>query len=318
MAQPTLTTQQLVNYYANLLILQYLQKPNAYASIQTQVTPIILPQVSIQQITFSGVAASGHFTLSYGTLTTGTLNWNSTATNIQTALRLLSGLSTITVTGSIASESLIVTFTGVAGVATQLVFATNSLLTAGAVSVVPTILETDVTLPIAVQNAFNVTGTSPAVGVQLDVIGKYAGVSRSGFGSQGQAITLDDADFTTLIQLATVTNSAGSSLATIQALINQFFPGEILTFDYKNMRMSYLVNSSIGSQDLIQLVITNNLLPKPMGVQLSVTVYKPIINSFFGFRTYDLPQLNAKPFNTYDSYITSWTWLSYTDGVGIS
>lgn len=210
-----MTTQQLINYYAGLLILQYLQKPKAYATIQTLVSPVIMSQ-----------------------------------------------------------------------------------------------------LPLAVQNAFNLNGTSPAVGPQLDVLGKYAGVSRQGIGFLGNYIVLDDSDFLTLIQFAVIKNSAGSSLATIQSLINQYFPDEVLVFDYQNMQMSYLISSIVGSQNLIQLLVSEGLLPKPMGVSLGAVIYVPVINHFFGFRTYLLPAFNANPFNDYGSYQLTWPWLSYRDAIG--
>src|ERR1017187_2134953 len=124
-----MTTQELINYYANLLILQYIGKTNAYATIQALVTPIIMDQ-----------------------------------------------------------------------------------------------------LPLLVQSAFNMDGS--AVGVQLDVLGKYAGVVRSGYGLTGQPITLDDADFFTFIQVAILTNSAGSDLSTIQNLLHTYFPEELLVFDH--------------------------------------------------------------------------------------
>lgn len=170
-------------------------------------------------------------------------------------------------------------------------------------------------MPAAVMNAFNLLGGSPAVGVQLDVLGKYAGVTRSGVGFTGP-ITLSDADFLSLIQLAVLTNSAGSSLSTIQALLAQFFPNEILVFDYQNMQMSYLISSTIGSQDLVQLVVSEGLLPKPMGVSLASVIYAPVIDAFFGFRTYALPAHNVSPFNDYASYQMDWPWLSYGDAIG--
>jgi hypothetical protein len=173
-----MTTSELINYYANLLILQYIGKPKAYATIQAIVGPVIMNQ-----------------------------------------------------------------------------------------------------LPLAVQNAFNMDGT--AVGVQLDVLGKYAGVTRNGYGLTGQPITLDDTDFFTLIKLAILTNSAGSDLNTIQSLIAIYFPGELFVFDHKEMRMSYYINSSVGSQNLIELFITEGLLPKPMGVQLAAPIYSAPLE-FFG------------------------------------
>lgn len=205
-----MTTQDLINYYANLLILQYLGQPRAYATIQTLVTPVIMDQ-----------------------------------------------------------------------------------------------------LPTQVMNAYNLLGTNPAVGVQLDVIGKYAGVKRSGNGTNGP-ITLNDAEFLILIQIAILKNNSGSSLATIQSLLNQFFPGQILVFDYQNMQMSYLISTSLGSQNLIQLVVSEGLLPKPMAVGLSI-IYAPIITTFFGFRTYFVNTINNSPFNSYSSYQMNRPWLSYAD-----
>lgn len=207
------TTQELIDYYANLLILQYIGKPNAYATIQTLVTPVIMDQ-----------------------------------------------------------------------------------------------------LPTQVENAFDLMGVTPALGDQLDILGKYAGVTRSGNGFTGP-ITLDDADFLSLVLMAIIKNNSGSSLKDIQALLFQFFPGEILVFDYKDMRMSYLVSSVVGSIDLVQLFVTEGLLPKPMGVALALVIYAPVITTFFGFRTYELPAFNASPFNTYTTYHMDYPWLSYADAV---
>lgn len=310
------TTQELVAYYANLLILQYRQQPRAFATIETQVTPIVMPQTTTEEISFSGVSASGSFVLGYDDESASSLLWSATAANVQTALRALTGLGSITVSGSIASGVLEVTFVGVMGVAGLLIVDSNTLKTSGGLAVSIDVTETDLTLPLAVQDAFNLTGNNPAVGVQLDVLGKYVGVTRSGYGIDGSQIVLGDSDFLTLIRFATLTNSAGSSLAEIQSVLNQFFPDEVLVFDYQNMHMSYLINLTIGSQDLIQLVITENLLPKPMGVQLATTIYVPTIGDFFGMVSYAVPtNVLSNPLNTYEDYQTDWPWLDYNDGI---
>lgn len=166
-------------------------------------------------------------------------------------------------------------------------------------------------LPVTVQDAFAI---GSAIGVQLDVIGKYAGVTRSGNTSHGFVI-LNDADFTILIQIAIIQNNNGSSLATIQNLLNTYFPGQIFVFDYANMHMSYLIDSSIGSQDLVELFVSKGLLPKPMGVQLTTTTIGPVIDAFFGFRTYLTAPHNISPFNTYTTYHMDYPWLSYADGI---
>lgn len=209
------TTQELIDYYANLLILQYLGKPKAYATIQNLVTPVIMDQ-----------------------------------------------------------------------------------------------------LPSQVENAFNLSGDDVAVGVQLDVIGKYAGVVRTGYGFLGQPISLDDDDFLSLIKLAITRNNADASLATIQSLLATFFPpGGILVFDYQNMQMSYMISSMVGSQELIQLFITEGLLPRPLGVSIPLIIYAPVINTFFGFRTYELPAVNSSPCNTYEDYQMDRPFLTYEDAI---
>jgi len=215
-----MTTQELINYYADLLIIQYIGKSKAYATIQALVEPLLMTQASLS----------------------------------------------------------------------------------------------DPILPLAVQQAFNINAPA-AIGVQLDILGKYLGVVRSGYGVNG-FISLSDADFLVMIKFAAAKNYSGSSLYDIQKMLDDFFSGKILVTDYKNMHMSYLVNSSLGSQDLIQLIINNGLLPKPMGVQLSVTTYAPIIDKFFGFRTYEQAAVNSSPFNSYADFHTTYLWLSYQNGIG--
>lgn len=185
------TTQELIDYYANLLIIQYLGQPKAYATIQNLVKPVIMDQ-----------------------------------------------------------------------------------------------------LPVAVQDAFSL---DTAVGVQLDVIGKYVGVTRTGMGFDGP-IVLNDADFRVLIKVAIITNQSGSSLYDIQNILHIFFPGSILVFDYQDMRMSYLIDSDIGSQDLIQLFVTEGLLPKPMGVQLAAPIYTTDLQ-FFGMLSAEMIKVYSDQFS---------------------
>jgi len=307
------TTYQLQKYYQDTLIIQYLGKPRAYATIGTQVAPIIMPQTSVQTVTFALAPTSGTFVLEYGVYSTAAINWNDSTATVQGKLQAVPGLGSVTVTGTIAGLLLTVTFAGVYAPALPLVLGAHSLL-ATATPVVPEILETDLTLPLAVQAGFNVIAPSPAVGKQLDVIGKYVGVTRTAAGFTTQ-ITLDDADFLSLIQMAITTNNSGSSLAQIQQLLHFYFPGEVLVFDYADMHMSYLIASTVGSQQLVQLFITENLLPKPMGVQIPLIIYAPDITHFFGFRSYFAAAVNSTPFNDYASYHTDWPWLSYANAI---
>ena len=96
---------------------------------------IILLKVGVQTLTLSGVAASGAFTISYGGNTTTSLPYTSTAAQIQTALELLTGLAQWQVTGSIASESLVITAYGTYGALGSITFPSNTLQTAGSVAI---------------------------------------------------------------------------------------------------------------------------------------------------------------------------------------
>lgn len=167
-------------------------------------------------------------------------------------------------------------------------------------------------LPLAVQGAFDVDS---AIGVQLDIIGKYAGVTRDGYTFSGP-IVLADEDYRKLIKLKIIKNNSGSSLQEIDDILNLYFAGLIKVYDYEDMTMSYYVSSAFGSQDLLEVFITKNLLPKPMAVGLGSTIYFPVLDKFFGFRTYQKENLNASPFNTYAQYNMDWPWLLYKYAIG--
>ncbi len=202
-----MTTQELIDYYADLLILQYRGKPNAYATIQTLVGPMIMDR-----------------------------------------------------------------------------------------------------LPLLVQAAFAI---DTAVGVQLDVLGKYAGVQRRNQ-TFNSLVVLSDDDFRLLIKVKVIQNNSGSSLKDIQALLFTFFPGTLLVFDNQDMALSYFFNSS-GSAELAEVFVRNDFLPRPMGVQLGSLIYIPSLVDSFTFRTYDSPATNRQGFNDYASYQTDWPWLTYAD-----
>lgn len=164
-------------------------------------------------------------------------------------------------------------------------------------------------LPIDVQNAFAL-GT--AEGVQLDVIGKYVGVSRTGYGLDGQVITLDDDDYTTLIKMVIIRNNSGSSLATIQSLLAANFPGEIFISDNQTMGLNYLIKESLGTSDLLELLVTGGYLPRPMAVEVSATIVPDIEFPFFGFYDSSNPGATISGFNFYEFYNLNSPWLGAT------
>jgi len=163
-------------------------------------------------------------------------------------------------------------------------------------------------IPLAVQDAFDL---ETAVGVQLDVVGKYAGVTRYGYGLSGQPITLDDDDYRQLIKMVIIRNNSGSSLATIQSLLAAAFPGQVFVSDNQTMGLNYLLVNSLGTSDLLEILATGGYLPAPMGVQVSVAITPPIEFPYFGFVTYEDPVQTVSPFNDYNFYNLNAPWLQY-------
>jgi hypothetical protein len=310
-------TNELVAYYANLLVKQYRSKPKAYETVRSVASMVVMPQTTTEVITFSEVAASGSFVVSYGDEVTAAIDWDDSASDIQIKLRAIDGLEDVTVVGSITNKALTVTFVGVLAPALMLELVSTSLEDAGSNPISISISETDITLPLAVQDGFNLTGNNLAVGKQLDILGKYAGVTRSGIGLSGQAITLGDADFLQLILMAVAKNTSGSSLYDIQQILVKFFPGLIKVFDTKNMSLNYYIATALGSFDLIEMVITQGVIPRPMAVNIPFVLFSPIIDNFFGFRTVDSPNLDVSPFNTISNYDLDTHWLSVHDFIVI-
>lgn len=300
------TPFELMAYYANLLILQYRGKPKAYQTISTMVSQAILPQTTVQEITFSDVAASGSFVLTYQ-FSSVTIAWDNPTNIIQTILTGIPGFVDITVSGSIASKSLVITFTGVLPPVPLLIISSNTLETSSSAAIDISIVQTDVTLPLAIQNAFNLTGENPAQGEQLQWLGKYVGVVNT-----YNNVTLTDAQFLTLIRFAIVQNNNGSSLQDIQNVMKQFFAGDYILIDYSNMRLSYIFNSNLVDATLLNILINEGFLPKPMAVSATVLI-TPTIDQYFGCSTYDALNTLAQPLNTYDSWDSSKKILTYDD-----
>lgn len=162
-----------------------------------------------------------------------------------------------------------------------------------------------------VQDAFNL---ETAVGAQLDILGKYIGISRNVADSLGPVV-LDDSDYRTMLKLKILTNNSGSSLYDIQKLLMEYFGGDLVVFDYLNMRIGYFFNSALGSAQLAEIFVKAGLLPKPMGVQLSSVVYGPGTDNYFSFRTYEYPLVNGKGLNSYESYDENSPFLKYEDAI---
>lgn len=203
-----MTTLEIAQYYANLLIMQYVSKPKAYATIKAYVTPVIMDQ-----------------------------------------------------------------------------------------------------LPTQVQDAFD---PATAIGVQLDTLGEYVGITRTGYTVNGP-VSLNDDDYRQLLLLGAALNTSNASLASIQYMLFTFFPGQIYVFDNKNMILSYMVPAGVIPSDLLTIMLSKDLLPRPLGVALSEVIYPPTL-PVFGFKFYgvDTPSF-IKGFNEYGEPGNGAHWLTYDD-----
>jgi hypothetical protein len=193
-----------------------------------------------------------------------------------------------------------------------------------------------------VLNGYNI---DTAVGVQLDVIGKYVGVNRyysqediedyfaftsytevdpdalpkfgfstyatfNNFSYNGTLTynsivsndnALSDNDFRTLIYLAILTNTCDEGHGEIDTKIFNLFGTTIRPESPGNMRMFYFFTTALSP--LIQAIIIKKLLPKPMGVQ--VTYVQQNNGPMFGFVGYDgVVQNQEYGFSTYANYAT--------------
>ena len=111
-----------------------------------------------------------------------------------------------------------------------------------------------------VQDAYNVL---TAVGVQLDVLGKYVGITRDYDGS-----LLNDDDYRFLMKLKIVQNYSNNSAYEIVTSLNNFFGDDIVFIDNKEMSISYFIKpSAIATAEIAK---NKKALPKPVGVNINL------------------------------------------------
>jgi hypothetical protein len=186
-----------------------------------------------------------------------------------------------------------------------------------------------------------------AIGVQLDVIGKYVGVNRFykiqdlvdffaltdyvevdpdsldkfGFTDYAdfedyqyngtlnyksvlsQTNRLEDDDFRVLIYLKILQNNINHSHKSIDDAVFDIFGSAIRPDSLGDMEMYYFIDENLSA--IIKASLAKNLLPRPMGVQL--TLITGVSEPFFGFATYTNPAENpfTLGFTDYAAYDTS-------------
>jgi hypothetical protein len=126
-----------------------------------------------------------------------------------------------------------------------------------------------------------------AVGYGLDVWGKIVGVSRV-ISTPSGSITLDDADYQTLILVKAAANIGNVTIPTLNTLLRAIFAGSGLVYVQDNLNMTityvFLFQPTTTQLAIIQY---SGALPRPAGVLITGNVYQN-----------DLGPLNTVPLNT--------------------
>lgn len=89
----------------------------------------------IQTAALSGVAASGTFQIAYNGNTSAAINWNDSIATIQSKVQAVTGLSAATVTGSIASQSLVFNLSAIFDVLGLIYVVNNSMQNSGSAAI---------------------------------------------------------------------------------------------------------------------------------------------------------------------------------------
>lgn len=194
-----------------------------------------------------------------------------------------------------------------------------------------------------VRDAYSV---ETAVGVQLDVIGKYVGVNRFyeiqdlvdffavttyteidpdsepkwGFTDYAdfedyqyngtvnyqsflnQTNKLNDDDFRVLIKLKILQNNINHSHKAIDDSVYRIFEDQVRPSSVGDMEMFYFISENVTA--IIKAALIKKLLPRPMGVRL--TLINDVSEVFYGFVTYHNPAGSdyITGFTDYASYAT--------------
>jgi len=189
-----------------------------------------------------------------------------------------------------------------------------------------------------VQDGYNL---DTAVGVQLDVLGKYIGLDRFyssinelgdfsgmtsydtlgtdttvgmtdyanyntdsggflGYNSLFASNTLNDDDYRFMLRLRIVQNNSNHSNGEIDDGLFSFFGTDLILSDTKKMNIFYFVTGS--KLNLAVIAFVKGVLPRPMGVGIGGLIKRD--KKMFGFTNYNATTISSK--------LTGFT--NYTDG----
>lgn len=163
-------------------------------------------------------------------------------------------------------------------------------------------------ISLDVLNAFDL---ETAVGQQLDILGKYIGLSRQvKIFLPNQTTRLNDDDYRTLLKLKLITNNGRASTGEIKKSLYELFPDTIRVYDNRDMSYTYFVSDTL--QDLMTVIVSERLLPLPMSVEYRLIFVSKDVTKFFGFSNYTGINNNPNGFTRYSQGFRNY-FLRYKD-----
>lgn len=163
-------------------------------------------------------------------------------------------------------------------------------------------------ISLDVLNAFDL---ETAVGQQLDILGKYIGLSRQvKIFLPNQTTRLNDDDYRTLFKLKLITNNGRASTGEIKKSLYELFPDTIRVYDNRDMSYTYFVSDTL--QDLMTIIVSEELLPLPMSVEYRLIFVSKDVTKFFGFSNYTGINNNPNGFTRYSQGFRNY-FLRYKD-----
>ena len=226
----------LVEYYANLLIVEYRDKPKAFETIKAIITQAVIDCLPIE-------VRDGF--------------------NIDTAVG-----DQLDIVGKYFGKSR--TFNGTVFDKDFYGFATYAV-------------------PAPTQNGFSTYTSEKISSGQYGYITFYEGAQSS--------FSLTDPDYRTLLHLIGIGNNSNHSGFQIDTRLFNIFGGTIIPYDGQDMTMVYIFPTE--SSALLEIVRTNDCLPKPMGVGIIIVIATDDIDNVYGYKKYSNPNLPNEGFSTY-------------------
>jgi hypothetical protein len=124
---------------------------------------------------------------------------------------------------------------------------------------------------------------------------------------------LTDDEYRYMLKLKLALNSSDNTLAEIQNILFEFFSYDIICYDLKNMTISYSVLASKSYFAL--LAISQDLLPKPMGVGIAGVFEVVDQTLLFGFQDYVFNAGNEIGFSDYLTGFNGYQWIDYLNKI---